>query len=86
MTTIEKVQALFVEGSTVECVENTYIPARNGTRWLVGEVGKSYWCPADGSNFRGSIPTRAGDVVRVDEKSATWRIGRDDHTVTYARV
>lgn len=86
MNKVDLVRALFVEGETIECVENTYIPKRNGSRWVVGKVGKSYWRPASGENFQGNIPTRAGDVVAVDERSATWRIGRDDHTVTYAKA
>lgn len=86
MSTLEKVRALFVPGETVECVENTYIPDRAGRRFVIGTVGKSVWSPSGEGNYRGSFPTRAGDVVSVDETSATWKIGRGEHTVTYRRV
>lgn len=87
MKTVDQVRSIFAEGAEVECVENTYIPKRNGQRWTVGAVGKSFWRPTGGDNFYGNIPTKAGDVIAVDAGvSATWKIGRDDHTVTYRRV
>lgn len=82
---IDKVRALFEPGGTVECVENTYIPARNGQVFAVEAVGKTVWRPTE-SGFRGTFPTRAGDVLHVDEDRATWRIGRGEHTVTYRRL
>lgn len=85
MTTLDKVRALFNPGGVVMCVENTYIPDRNGTRYGVIKVGKSVWTP-DEPGFRGTFPARARDVLHVDETSATWRIGLDDHTVTYRRI
>lgn len=85
MNKLDQVRELFVPGEVIVCTENTYNPARNGSRWLVGEVGKTVWFPADGGSWRGSFPTRVGDVVAVDEDSATWKI-RDENTVTYAKA
>jgi len=91
MTKLDQVRALFVPGEQVECVDNTY--HRSGGRmdyigrvWVVGTVGKTVWSPDGDENFRGTFPTRASDVLSVDADSATWRIGREDHTVTYRRV
>jgi hypothetical protein len=90
MSTIDKVRALFVPGDQVECVENTYLRARGGEekalrRWTVGAVGKAVWRPADDAAWRGTFPTRAADVLHVDEQQATWKI-RGDYSVTYRRV
>jgi hypothetical protein len=99
MTKLEQVRALFVPGETVVCTDNTYHRMHGdpngyiGRVWTVGTVGKSVWSPADdGNNFRGTFPTRAGDVLAVDDVSATWLLGRvhpetgEPHTVTYAKA
>lgn len=91
MNKLDAVRALFVEGEQVKCVDNTYHTERGfldyiGRVWTVGRVGKTVWYPIDEGNFRGTFPDRASDVLSVSDSSATWRIGRDDHTVTYERV
>lgn len=91
MSTLDRVRALFVEGGRIECVDNTYHRERGKTEyigkvWEVGKVGKTVWEPLGDKRFRGTFPSRAGDVLAVDETEATWKIGRDDHTVTYRRL
>lgn len=88
---VEQVRALFVPGEQVECVENTYFRSHGREEkalrtWTVETVGKTVWSPAGDEAWRGTFPTRARDVLHVDEASATWRIGREDHTVTYRKV
>lgn len=85
MNKVDQVRALFVEGEAVVCVENTYIPDRAGTVFEVTRVGKTVYDVSD-RKFRGTFPTRVSDVVSVDSERATWKIGRDNHTVTYAKV
>jgi hypothetical protein len=97
MSKLDDVRALFVSGEKVRMVENTYHRAGGRTEmigrvWTVGNVGKSVWTPIDPnprgvvSGYRGTFPTRVRDVLSVDDHSATWLIGRGDHTVTYERV
>jgi hypothetical protein len=91
MGKIDQVRALFTEGGTVECVANTYfaacgLEARALKTWRIAKVGKTVWSPTGDEAWRGTFPKRASDVVHVDETTATWRIGRDDHTVTYRKV
>lgn len=89
MSKLGDVRALFVPGEQVECVANTYWREEGALRtWTVDRVGKSVWFPKNksGENWRGTFPTRAADVLDVNAESATWRIGRGDHTVTYRKV
>lgn len=89
MTTLERVRALFPVGAVVECVENTYIPRRNGTVRTVTKAGKSYCdCTMDGKPYRMSLPGRAGDVLELTDDTVTFKLGgpartKGDHTVTY---
>ena len=92
MSKLDEVRALFPVGGVVECVENTYAAKqgfdRSGMRLTVERSGKTV-CDTrgeDGKPFRNNLPTRVMDVVAVDDTSATWLLGRDDHTVTYRRV
>lgn len=94
MNAVAKVRALIEPGATIEVVENTYIPGQAGTRRVVGKwVGReAYDCfgphraGQEPRDCRGAIPTRVKDVVSVDETSATFYLGRDEHTVTIRRV
>ena len=93
MRTLDQVRALFEDGAVVECVENTYRPELNGTRRRIDKLGKSYadCTPLDGPDagkscgFRMALPTRARDVLAVSADAVTFRLGRDDHTVTLRR-
>lgn len=84
-----------VEGERVTCVENTYIPSRNGLILRLNRVGKSV-ADATAVNTRGSVeagysgyrinlPTRVRDVVALNDHTVTYKIGVDDHTVTYRK-
>lgn len=86
MSKVDDVRALFVPGQYVRCVDNTYHDRHHGRIFKVGKVGKTVWYPENQYSFRGTLPTRVCDVVSVDDSQATWRIGRDDHTVTYERL
>jgi hypothetical protein len=94
---VDEVRALFREGELVECVENTYIPARNGTRRRILKVRKSVVDgevvdgERAGQPFRITLPTRVRDVVAVDDQQATYRLDESSerlrgHTVTIRRV
>lgn len=91
-TQLQRAQAFFNVGDVLEQVENTYIPSMDGSIRRVEKVGKSYYeCTIvrgkhEGKPYRGGIPTRARDVVAVNDHTITTRIGRDDHTVTLRRV
>lgn len=90
MSKIDDVRALFVPGEQIRCAENTYHREKGNTQfigrvWVVEKVGKTVWFP-NGGGFRGTFPTRVSDVLDVNDTSATWKIDRDDHTVTYERV
>jgi hypothetical protein len=87
--TIDKVRELFEEGGTVTCIENTYRTELNGSTRRIDKLGKSYadCTPLTGPDvgkggFYMALPTRAKDVVAVTDTEATWKIGRDEHTVT----
>jgi hypothetical protein len=81
-----------MEGHLIETVENTYRPELNGMRSRVEKVGRTVIDirpidgPHAGKRFRGTMPKRASDVIAANDHTATFRIGRDDHTVTYRKV
>jgi hypothetical protein len=89
MTTLEKVRAMFPLDAHVECVENTYRPELNGTRRRVTRVQKQrlgvevLTGPGAGKPFDLVLPSRAGDVLALTSEQVTFRLGREEHTVTY---
>jgi hypothetical protein len=101
MSKIRDAQGFFSDAQVIVTVENTYRPALNGARRRVTHVGKSFFegvlldSSSDGKSeagqpFRGIIPTRAGDVIRVTDTEATFRLGmlgtpRGEHHVTYRK-
>lgn len=90
MTTskLDQLRALFPVGAVLECVENTYIQGRHGDGLqTITRAGKSFCdCEKDGKPYRMTLPTRVRDVVAVDADTATYKLGRGEHTVTYRRV
>lgn len=89
MKTIERVRALFPDGATIRCVENTYIPAHNGTlrRITGGGVGYRECVILTGPRARDRgvmyLPTRASDVLSVTDSSVTFKLPRrPGHTNT----
>lgn len=89
---VDQVRALFTEAEVVECVENTYIPKRGGTRVTLTKVGKSVADGfADGAPARIYLPTRVKDVLSVSEDKATYLLDQSlerlkGHSVTYRVV
>lgn len=98
MNKVEQVRALFREGEVIECVKNTLIPARDGSRRLVRTVGRSFADVeivdsegAGGKPYRMVVPTRVRDVLAVDEHEATYHLDESSerlrgHTVTVRRL
>jgi hypothetical protein len=102
MSKIREAQDFFDGVQVIVTVENTYCPALNGVRRQITHVGKSFFegvlldPSSDGVNqagqsFRGIIPTRARDVIRVTATEATFRLGAPgtklgEHQVTYSKA
>jgi hypothetical protein len=79
---------MFEEGATILCIENTYIPARNGTTRVVERSGPTV-CDCrdeDGKPYRMEMPKRVTQVERLEGGAIRYPIGRDAHTVTLKRV
>jgi hypothetical protein len=74
-------------GTLLRCVGNTYIPDRAGKLATITRAGVGV-CDAvmDGKPYRMEWPKRVRDIVSVDPLRITYRIGRDDHTVTWEIV
>lgn len=94
-TALQLAHEFFREGDHLLQVENTYIPSMDGSVRRVAKVGRSFYdCTIVsggkpdriGKAYRGNIPTRARDIVAVNDHTITHRIGRDDHTITLRRV
>lgn len=78
-------------GTTLVCVENTYSAAhgfdRSGLVATIVKAGKNvHDATMNGKTYRMSMPTRASDVVALSEDTITYKVGRDDHTVTWRIV
>lgn len=97
MTLVQEAQAFFAVGNVFEQVENTYQPSSDGIRRRVDKVGKSFYdcTPLDGPHagkpHRGSIPTRAVDVVALNDHTITFYLDQKlerlkGHTITLRRV
>lgn len=73
-------------GDVLRCVENTYVPHRVGQRLHITKAGPTV-CQGemDGQGFRLEWPKRVSDVLEATETSITYRIGRGDHTATWAK-
>lgn len=68
------------------CVKNTYRPELDGTTRKLTKVGPSVMLGTfEGTPFRTEWP-KASDVLEVTETRITFRLGRDDHTITLERV
>jgi hypothetical protein len=90
VSALAAVRDLFPEGSTIECVQNSYIPRRAGCRLVVTKAGATYREGLlDGSEqFRLRLPARARDIMAFspDERCITYLIGREMHTATWREV
>lgn len=101
MSKIAEAQQFFDGVQFIVTVENTYRPTLNGTRRRITHVGRSFFdgvlldASSDGKtlageSFRGIIPTRARDVLRVTDTEVTFRLGStprlSEHYVTYRKA
>lgn len=75
------------------CTANTYREGAVGSRIRVDRVGKSFVDGFDHDHpggrrgaWRVTRPTRVRDVVSVDGRSITYKIGQDEHTATWEIV
>lgn len=74
-------------GTVLRCVENTYIPRRAGMLATITKPGVNVFsAEMDGKSYRMEFPTRARDVVSASADQVTYKIGRDEHTVTWEIV
>lgn len=78
-------------GTVLRCVENTYSIThgidRSGKLATITKTGTNVFSATmDGKPYRMELPRRAYDVVSVSDERITYRIGRDDHTVTWEIV
>jgi len=91
MATIDRVRAILAADTVVRTVENTYRPVLNGTRRRIEKCGATVFTyevldgKQVGERGRSEFP-KARDVVEVTDERVTWRLGRDDHTVTFERA
>lgn len=93
---VEQVRKLFAPGTVLECVQNTYIPAQDGSRRRVEKLGRDFadvelLGVEDRRPYRMVVPRRVRDVLSVDGREATYLLGeRPDqlrgHTVTIRRL
>jgi hypothetical protein len=89
LNAVEEARELFARADVVECLENTYIPGREGLRLKLRKVGRTVVVGIQengdraGEPFHLTFPKRVRDVVDVTNSQVTYRIGRKDHTVTY---
>jgi hypothetical protein len=83
----EKRSEMFQPGAVILCVENTYIPDRNGTTRTITRAGTTV-CDAtyEGKPYRMEMPKRVSEIELLDDGSVRYPIGRDDHKVTLRRV
>jgi hypothetical protein len=97
---VSQARAFFADAEVLVTVENTYRPELNGCRRQVTKAGASYFHavllddvnernPA-GTVCHGNIPTRAGDIVAIDDEQITCKLGDiprlAGHTVTMRKV
>ena len=83
----QKRSEMFEPGAVIECVENTYIPARNGTTRVVERAGTTVVdCRFEGKPYRMEMPKRVSEVEELADGAVRYPIGRDAHTVTLRRI
>jgi hypothetical protein len=89
--TLDKVRALFPEGSVFEVTEQTFQPKLVGQRRrvlkaqrdslkveILGDDGKVFWA---------TLPDRAGQVLLLDEQSVRFRLPQNlEHTLKFVRI
>jgi hypothetical protein len=94
ITPLQQAKLWFHVGDRLLQIENTYIPAMDGSVRRIDKVGVSFYdCTIvdgggknHGKPYRGNIPTRASDVVAINDHTITMKVGRGEHTVTLRRV
>jgi hypothetical protein len=80
---VEQVRALFTPGTVLECVENTWIPAQDGSRRRVERLGREFadveLLGEEGrpGPYRMIVPHRVRDVLAVDGSEAIYLLGEE---------
>lgn len=89
----QKRAEMFEPGAVILCVENTYIPARDGTTRTVERAGAtvSDCRTPDGKPYRMEMPQRVGTIEHLPDGSIRYPLGgpatkHGNHFVTLRRV